>query len=62
MCKVRCFEDNICEVNPSPTSFGRGYMRHKSKTCFQDLHFILLDKKMVEKIFRENNKELADFL
>ena len=50
-----------CEVSPTPTSFRRWHKKHKSKICFQDLHFILLDKKIWwRKSFRKNNLEPAE--
>ena len=62
ICKFRCFEDNLCKVNSTPTSFGRWYMKLKSKICFQDLKFYFAKKNKIwsKKIFRETNMEHAE--
>ena len=36
------FEDSFCKKKPNPTSFGSRYLENKSKTCFQDLHFLAI--------------------
>ena len=46
--KFRYCEDNLCEVNPTPTSFGRWYMKHQLIVAFKIYISLLWIKKKLD--------------
>ena len=47
--KIQLFWDNLIEINSTPTSFGRWYMKHKSQNLLSRSTFLY---------FREKTKKI----